>query len=497
MKTMNLLIMLNILHASTRAAEAGSPPTAAFTYQGQLKQEGVPLNGDADLEFSLWFAEAGGDQIGPTLTFDSVPVIHGLLTVELDFGAASFNGNARWLEINVRSPHDPGGTGPFTTLSPRQPLNAIPYAGFAARPWASDKVNVFYTGGNVGIGTTAPALPLHVNGKARFGNIVGTGTGVSIAPDVNTGRDGFHCTNGPDRRLEIYTWGSYNDIKSLGAPLTINHDSQENVFLCANGENVGIGTTNPTNRLSVNGSANFSGFVGIETTTPQYRLHIQSDSTGLFAETTNSSGVVAGIVGRASATSGVGIAVRGDALSPDGFGGFFTGGRNYFGGNVGIGILEPSVALDVVGNIEYTGTITDVSDERLKENIAPLAGALLKIGQLSGVYFNMKNAPNQREVGLIAQNVNEVLPEAVRVVDPRTGHLGVSYPSLVPLLVEAVKEQQKVIHEQMTTMDLFRVARDAEIAARDSEIAQLKTRLARLEKAILRTTSQEEKRRGE
>jgi hypothetical protein len=69
--------------------------------------------------------------------------------------------------------------------------------------------------------------------------------------------------------------------------------------------------------------------------------------------------------------------------------------------------------------------------------------------------------------------------EAVRVVDPNTGHLGVSYPSLVPLLVEAVKQQQKIIHEQMTTMDSFRVARDA-------EIAELRSRLERLERLAIR-----------
>ena len=143
-------------------------------------------------------------------------------------------------------------------------------------------------------------------------------------------------------------------------------------------------------------------------------------------------------------------------------------------GNVGIGNMAPNVALDVIGSIEYTGTITDVSDERLKENIEPLAGALEKVRQLDGVCFNMKDTPDQREVGLIAQNVQEVLPEAVHVVDPDTGHLGVSYPSLIPLIVEAIKEMQ--------------AEKDVQIAAQQKQIEELTERLGRMETMVDRLT---------
>ena len=89
----------------------------------------------------------------------------------------------------------------------------------------------------------------------------------------------------------------------------------------------------------------------------------------------------------------------------------------------------------------------DVSDERLKENIAPVRDGLSKLLELNGVYFNMKDVPDVREVGLIAQNVQKVLPEAVSVVDKEHGYLGVSYPSLIPLIIEAVKEQESEIRE--------------------------------------------------
>ena len=108
-------------------------------------------------------------------------------------------------------------------------------------------------------------------------------------------------------------------------------------------------------------------------------------------------------------------------------------------GNVGIGMTNPSVELDVTGDIEYTGTITDVSDERLKENITDITNALNTITALRGRTFNMLNTTNV-EYGLVAQEVQSIVPEAVRVIDIENGYLGVSYLSFIPILIEATKE---------------------------------------------------------
>jgi hypothetical protein len=137
-----------------------------FTYQGQLKQSGAPLNDTADFEFRLFDALSGGAQVGSTDPVSNVNVVNGLFTVSLDFGALAFNGDQRWLEIRARSP---AGAGNFTTLTPRQPMTVAPYALYALTgpgsggPWAVSGNNVFNTNtGNVGIGTNAPARPLHV-----------------------------------------------------------------------------------------------------------------------------------------------------------------------------------------------------------------------------------------------------------------------------------------------------------------------------------------------
>ncbi len=139
-------------------------------------------------------------------------------------------------------------------------------------------------------------------------------------------------------------------------------------------------------------------------------------------------------------------------------------------GEVGIGTVSPSAMLHVVGDIVYTGTITDISDRRLKENIAPLEGALAKLERLRGVYFNMSDTPDRRDVGLIAQDVQAVLPEAVRVIDPENGYLGVAYPSVIPLLVEGIKEQDDAIAEENCKIELL----TSEVANLKSEIDELR-----------------------
>ncbi len=100
----------------------------SFTYQGRLTESGGPANGVYDLRFILYDAEAGGAQVGSTVSANDVTVVGGLFTVSLDFGALAFDGNARWMEIAVR----PGAsTGTHTVLSPRQAIGSTPYALYA------------------------------------------------------------------------------------------------------------------------------------------------------------------------------------------------------------------------------------------------------------------------------------------------------------------------------------------------------------------------------
>jgi hypothetical protein len=122
-----------------------------------------------------------------------------------------------------------------------------------------------------------------------------------------------------------------------------------------------------------------------------------------------------------------------------------TAGSLAVGGNI-----NPS---DTDGRIDANNDIVaySTSDERLKDIISPIESALDKINTLSGVRFNWKpeykkvHGYDGVDVGVIAQEVQAVLPEAIRQND--TGYLAVRYEKIIPLLIEAIKEQQRQIDE--------------------------------------------------
>lgn len=109
------------------------------------------------------------------------------------------------------------------------------------------------------------------------------------------------------------------------------------------------------------------------------------------------------------------------------------------GGFIGFGDPNPSATLDVVGDIQYTGLLQDVSDVRLKENISPLQDSLNRVRRLEGVSFTMKGEEaSPPEYGFIAQEVEMVFPDLV--ITGGDGFKSMSYIGLIAPLVESVKE---------------------------------------------------------
>ena len=115
-------------------------------------------------------------------------------------------------------------------------------------------------------------------------------------------------------------------------------------------------------------------------------------------------------------------------------------------GNVGINQNNPNEKLHVVGNILASGNVTAYSDISLKDNITSIPDALDKVLQLRGVTYNRNDIEdNPRHAGVIAQEVEAVLPEVI--TESQDGIKSVAYGNMVGLLVEAIKELKAEIEE--------------------------------------------------
>ncbi|MCC5625751.1 tail fiber domain-containing protein [Nostoc sp. CHAB 5715] len=179
---------------------------------------------------------------------------------------------------------------------------------------------------------------------------------------------------------------------------------------------VGIGTTSPSARLDIFSPGNDA--IKITNTTLLKAARMGVDSVGVWIEPSeyNSS-----IRLNANPTL-VGIYVRGTD------------------GNIGIGTRSPSQKLDVIGNIQLTGTVIQGSSRELKENIAELSTkeALETLADLSPVKFKYKaDTEKAHHIGFIAEDV----PELVATPDRK----GLSSMDVVGILTKVVQEQQQTI----------------------------------------------------
>jgi len=261
----------------TTTVKAQTPLGTAFTYQGQLKNGGAPINGTADLQFSLFPTLTGGTQVGSTQSANNVSVNGGLLTAQVDFGAAAFNGDQRFLQIAMRSP---AGSGAFTTLTPRQPITGAPYA-LQTRGVFVDAT------GKVGIGTTAPLNRLHVASAA-----LGDGIRLTGSPGNDPGFSLFEGTTSRGTlglAMAAASWSqdaAAGDIvlrSEAGRKLLLQSGPFASGLALSTANNVGIGTPSPQAKLHVLNGDILSGPAGQE-----WIFHTRSSFGGDFLHITDS-----------------------------------------------------------------------------------------------------------------------------------------------------------------------------------------------------------------
>ena len=127
-------------------------------------------------------------------------------------------------------------------------------------------------------------------------------------------------------------------------------------------------------------------------------------------------------------------------------------------GNMGIGTSSPTEKLHVVGNICYTGSSAACSDIRYKMGFESFSNTLDKLKEIKGQYyywnqeaFPDKDFTDERQIGVMAQEVEAVFPEIV--LTDNEGYKSVDYSRLTPILLEAIKEQQVLIENLRSEND--------------------------------------------
>jgi hypothetical protein len=299
------------------------------------------------------------------------------------------------------------------------------------------------TGGNAGIGLTGPAARLSVstNGTQLAGTAMsnafrihagdlGTSAGseLSIASlgflgsnNIALGIRGYRHTAGAD-------WQSTSVLLGYDVDNTVRAGSGSFLAIAANG-NIGIKNANPRRPLSFPPELGekillypgANGEVGIGVYGNELRLH--SDNPG------------------AKVSFG----------TQDNAGNFTEVGKFEKNGAYG---------LSVFGSIWANGT-TYASDGRFKQNIEPLENSLDKVLQLQGVSYQMnaeafpkEHFDNAAQVGLVAQEVEKIVPEVVTTGPD--GYKAIDYAKLVPLLIESIKAQQAMLLKQQEEIDALK-----------------------------------------
>jgi len=325
--------------------------------------------------------------------------------------------------------------------------------------------------GNVGIGCNAPSRALDVNGGLQAG--AGTNGGniylVSGSGAANLNMtEGTVSLNGTGLSYNAFSSGThsfnvYNSTPTLLSSMT----------LTSNG--LGINCNAPAYRLDVVGQQ--------RVTNPGGNVLIVSNSLALTSNTLTTPNTLSSIVLCNAGTGGTGSTFYNNSIlfSTAGYGGCIGGGlQNGVGGflslgtmynntiipmlnivsastsngNVGIGTTSPGYTLDVNGSCRiWNGTNgvlatygatswATTSDSNLKNVIAPITNATSSFDAVTPVYYSWKSDDsNIQQVGVIAQEIQQVVPEAIGSFSIGSNdYLSVRYTELIPHLIAAVKE---------------------------------------------------------
>lgn len=297
------VVALLMVSATPRDARS-IPQGTAFTYQGLLRQNGVPVEGSVDIEFTLFDAASGGNQVGPSLMFTAangnpIQLQAGVFNATLDFGASAFNvpvSEQRFLRITVDG----------SALSPRTLVQNAPYA------LQSRSAELAYTVTDGAIGAQqidGSAVQRRVVGTCATGSsirAIGVGGNVTCQTDANSGG----TITGVSVGVGLSGGGSSGAVSlGLANPLALTGAEPLGV----------VQATNTSNGNAMRG-ASASGTAVLGTG----QIGVQGESPNLGGR---------GLIGYASATSTETVGVYGQSDSPlgRGVGGYSASGTGVYG----------------------------------------------------------------------------------------------------------------------------------------------------------------------
>lgn len=310
----------------------------------------------------------------------------------------------------------------------------------------SSGIEVLNSGSSVGTGITSINFSTNVTATASGGIATITASG------GGGGGDGISGITVREEGSVVGTANSIQDINfvsdnltasasGIGATVTLSDTPTFTSTVVGSGVTInssGINATGIITATSFSGSA-----VGLTSLTDV--------SSGTYGDASNVAQIEVDSNGRITGISEVTISGGGGGGSPGGSdgqiqynnGGAFGGATQLFyddsNNRVGINSATPTEALDVIGSVKATDFNT-TSDQNLKDNIKTIENPLSKVLSIRGVNFEWKDS-NKASAGVIAQEVEKVLPELVTGQNTKT----VNYNGLIGLLIETVKEQQKQI----------------------------------------------------
>jgi hypothetical protein len=266
------------------------------------------------------------------------------------------------------------------------------------------------TEGKIGIGTTAPAEKLHLAGPESRLRLQSTNSNLWTVTEYVTDNRVWHTGVGGSNVP--------NDVK--GKYYVYDETAQQFRMVIS-----------------------IAGRVGIGTTLPLTKLHVENDSGpgAVYGKTSSGLGV------RGSSTSGTGV----EGTSSSGIGVRGSSGS----GNAGQfdGKVQVNGTLTVDGNV-CAANVSCASDARLKQNITSLNYGLHHVLRLRPVSWHWKTEPEGKlQMGLVAQEVENVMPELVLREADATKPLGLNYMELLPVMIKATQEQQSQIQRQQKLIE--------------------------------------------